>query len=85
MFWGPYNKDPTIYGTILGFPILGNPQVLGGAGDLVSRVISRVISTLNGGTPIINDLLSPLPLQAEAYKPPRPEPREMGVPENRGP
>ena len=24
-FWGPYNKDPTIWGTILGSPIFGNP------------------------------------------------------------
>ena len=23
--WGPYNKDPTIWGTILGSPIFGNP------------------------------------------------------------
>ena len=28
-------------------------SLLGGAGDLVSRFISRVISTLNGVTPII--------------------------------
>ena len=28
-FWGPYNfnKDPTIYGTILGSPIFGNSHV----------------------------------------------------------
>ena len=25
LFWGPYNKDPTIKGTILGSPIFGNP------------------------------------------------------------
>ena len=24
LFWGPYNKDPTIEGTILGSPIFGN-------------------------------------------------------------
>ena len=24
LFWGPYNRDPTIWGTILGFPIFGN-------------------------------------------------------------
>ena len=24
LFWGPYNKAPTIQGTILGFPIFGN-------------------------------------------------------------
>ena len=24
LFWGPYNKDPTIWGTILGPPIFGN-------------------------------------------------------------
>ena len=28
LFWGPSNKDPTtIYGTILGSPILGNPPI----------------------------------------------------------
>ena len=26
IFWGPYYEDPTIWGTILGFPIFGNPQ-----------------------------------------------------------
>ena len=26
LFWGLYNKDPTIYGTILGSPIFGNPS-----------------------------------------------------------
>ena len=29
LFWGPYNKDPTIQGTILGSPIFGNSQVGG--------------------------------------------------------
>ena len=24
LFWGPYNKDPAIPGTILGSPIFGN-------------------------------------------------------------
>ena len=37
--------------------------------DLASKVISRVKSTLNGVTPtitlLINDLLSPLPLQVD--------------------
>ena len=27
LFWGPYNKDPTIWGTILGSPIFGNPHI----------------------------------------------------------
>ena len=27
LFWGPYNKDPTIQGTFLGSPIFGNPHV----------------------------------------------------------
>ena len=30
LFWGPYNKDPTILGyymTILGSPIFGNPHI----------------------------------------------------------
>ena len=25
LFWGSYNKDPTISGAILGSPIFGNP------------------------------------------------------------
>ena len=28
LFWGPYNKDPTIKGTILGSPILGSPHII---------------------------------------------------------
>ena len=28
LFWGPYNKDPTIEGTILGSPIFGNPHIV---------------------------------------------------------
>ena len=24
LFWGPYNKDPTILGAVLGPPIFGN-------------------------------------------------------------
>ena len=27
LFWGPYNKDPTIQGTTLGSLIFGNPQM----------------------------------------------------------
>ena len=27
LFWRPYNKDPTIWGTILGSPIFGNSHV----------------------------------------------------------
>ena len=27
LFWGPYNKDPTISGTILGSPIFGNSHI----------------------------------------------------------
>ena len=26
-FWGPYNKDPTIKGAILGSPVLGDRQL----------------------------------------------------------
>ena len=26
-FGGPYNKDPTIWGSILGSPIFGNPNM----------------------------------------------------------
>ena len=28
LFWGLYNKDPTIWGTILGSPIFGNSHML---------------------------------------------------------
>ena len=28
LFWGPYNKDPTIQGTILGSPFFGNPHIV---------------------------------------------------------
>ena len=27
LFWGPYNKDTTIWGTILGSPIFGNSHI----------------------------------------------------------
>ena len=27
LFWGPYNKDPTVWGTILESPIFGNSHV----------------------------------------------------------
>ena len=27
VFWDPYNKDPTIQGTILGSPIFGNSHL----------------------------------------------------------
>ena len=49
LFWGPYNEDPTIWGTRLGSPIFGNSHIgqsglllirhareLGGSCDLVS-------------------------------------------------
>ena len=40
LFWGPYNKDPTIWGTILGSPTFGNSHISGlkGLGLRVSRV-----------------------------------------------
>ena len=28
LFWGPYNKDRTIWVTILGSPIFGNPHMV---------------------------------------------------------
>ena len=28
LFWGPYNKDPTFQGTILVFPMFGNPLIV---------------------------------------------------------
>ena len=30
LFWGPYNKDPTIEGTIFGSPIFGTPMLFKG-------------------------------------------------------
>ena len=35
LFWGPYNKDPTIQGTILGSPIFGNSHVEFGVWGLI--------------------------------------------------
>ena len=29
LFWGPCRKDPAIWGTILGSPIVGNPYIVG--------------------------------------------------------
>ena len=29
IFWGPYNKDPTIESTLLGSPVFGNPHIAG--------------------------------------------------------
>ena len=34
LFWGPYNKDPTIWGTILGSPYFQNPPFVQAAGLL---------------------------------------------------
>ena len=28
LFWGPYNTDPAIWGSILGSPIFGNPHII---------------------------------------------------------
>ena len=38
LFWGPYNEDPTMYGTILGSPIFGNPQTCPNTGALIGRI-----------------------------------------------
>ena len=35
--WGPYHKDPTIWGTIFGTPIFGSPQVAPKAADSGKR------------------------------------------------
>ena len=35
LFWGPYNKDPTIKGTVVGSPMFGNSQK-------AKRVCSRI-------------------------------------------
>ena len=32
LLWGPYNKDPTFLGTILGSPIFGNSHIDGPEG-----------------------------------------------------
>ena len=45
LFWGPYNKDPTIQGTVLGSPIFGNPQMVGFGRSPVST--AALIITLN--------------------------------------
>ena len=28
VFWDPENKDPTIWGSVIGSPIFGNPHVI---------------------------------------------------------
>ena len=28
LFWGPYNKDPTMQGYILGSPVFGNAHIV---------------------------------------------------------
>ena len=35
LFWGLYNKDPAILGTILGSPILGNSHVLAASDNML--------------------------------------------------
>ena len=36
LFWGPYNNEPTISGTILGSPIFGNSHLEFGVEDGVA-------------------------------------------------
>ena len=39
VFWGPYHKDPTIQGTVLGSPNFGNSQLGQGYGALQLSVV----------------------------------------------
>ena len=38
LFWGPYNEDPIIQGTISGSPIFGNSHLAPGSIVLMRRV-----------------------------------------------
>ena len=48
LFWGPYNKDPTIEGTILGSPIFGNPNIAG-PNNVDADHLSRWLPVKGGG------------------------------------
>ena len=39
LFWGPYNKDPTISGTVFGSPIFGNSHII----SIVAVVVVVVV------------------------------------------
>ena len=47
LFWGPYNKDPTISGTLLGSPVFGNPHIGGCTVEKNARRCRRNASLLN--------------------------------------
>ena len=41
LFWGPYSKDDTVYGTIFGSPIFGNPHKELWALNFADKPLSR--------------------------------------------
>ena len=55
LFWGPCNKDPTIWGTILGSPIFGNSHDLNTAlrraakGLIMALAFSGLLLWVHGG------------------------------------
>ena len=50
LFWGPYNKDPTIWGTILGSPVFGKSHLQSrSAGRLIQRAEFGRSATLGLG------------------------------------
>ena len=48
LLWGPYNKDPTISGTILGSPIFGNPHL-----ELVIVVGTSLACTISAASGLL--------------------------------
>ena len=58
--WGPYNKDPTIWGTILGSPIFGNPHMKSHPGV---RASALGLSVVEAWYPEAEPRLLPKPLE----------------------
>ena len=47
LFWGPYNKNLTIWGTIFGSPIFGNSHLFWGLGNKRKFVGAQVLSVVH--------------------------------------
>ena len=62
LFGGPYNKDPTMWGTILGSPIFGNPHIM----KIIQLLLSgdstqpKPAKSETAKTPLSNPFLEPL-------------------------
>ena len=61
LLWGPYNKDPTISGTILGSPIFGNRHIAIAATTTTATARTHDSWDLNGSWPnnIFQDISRP--------------------------